>query len=251
MHTNLQFKEVKPTGALADFVDSFWMVHNTSDLGKEVIGLPDGRIDLIFSKSAAEPFHVIVIGLNTQPDEAVIAPGALMFAVSFKLLATEYILGLSFASLADQVKVLPDDFWGFGAGILDDFDAFCNNISEKIHALIPEKIDERKRDLLALIYASKGEMRVEALAARVFWSARQINRYFTQQFGVSLKAYCNILRFRASLEYIVRGDLSPDLNFADQSHFIKEIKKFSGAVPKELFKNQNDRFILLSAIRPL
>jgi hypothetical protein len=48
--------------------------------------------------------------------------------------------------------------------------------------------------------------------------------------------------FQASLSHIKEGKLFPQLNYYDQSHFIKEIKKFSGVSPKELFKNQNDRF---------
>jgi AraC-like DNA-binding protein len=91
-------------------------------------------------------------------------------------------------------------------------------------------------------------MPVKELADKVFWSSRQINRYFNEQFGISLKAYCNILRFKNSLHHIKDGQLFPDLDFADQAHFIKEVKRFSGVVPKELFKNRNDRFILLSAL---
>ena len=251
MNRDLEFKEIKPEGVLADFVDSFWMLHNKSDEEKNVIGLPDGRIDLFFSRSVSEPFGVIVLGLNTQPDQAVIAPNTLMFAVSFKLPASEYILRFPVADLVNKVKVLADDFWDLNAGILQDFDVFCNKAAQKIHSILPEKPDERKLKLFALIYGSKGEMSVGELSAQVFWNPRQINRYFNQQFGISLKAYCNILRFRASLEHIVQGKLFPELNFTDQNHFIKEIKKFSGAIPKELFKNQNDRFILLSAIRQM
>ena len=92
-------------------------------------------------------------------------------------------------------------------------------------------------------------MKVQELSEKVSWSSRQINRYFTQQFGLSLKAFCKILRFRASLEHIAQGKLFPELNFTDQTHFIKEIKKFAGVVPKELLKNTNDRFILLSVMR--
>lgn len=249
MNRGLEFKQIKPGGALADFVDSFWMLRNNSDEKMNVTGLPDGRIDLFFSKSEIEPFNVMVLGLNTHPDQAVIASNTLMFAISFKLLACEYILHFPVADLINKARALPEDFWDFNADILEDFDVFCKNAGQKVHSVLPEKIDERKQQLFALIYGTKGEMSVADLSAQVFWSARQINRYFNQQFGISLKAYCSILRFRASLEHIAQGKLFPELNFTDQNHFIKEIKKFSGAVPKELFKNQNDRFILLSAIR--
>ena len=126
---------------------------------------------------------------------------------------------------------------------------FMRKHLKKITALLPAAIDERKRKLFELIYASNGEMSVKELSEKVYWSSRQINRYFNQQFGLSLKAYCNILRFRKSLEHIAQGKLFPELNFTDQTHFIKEIKKFSGVVPKELSKNKNDRFVLLSVLK--
>ena len=86
-------------------------------------------------------------------------------------------------------------------------------------------------------------MGVRDISQRINWGERQINQYFNNQFGLSLKAYCNILRFQASLAHINNGQLFPQLNYYDQSHFIKEIKRLSGASPKELFKNENNRFL--------
>lgn len=121
--------------------------------------------------------------------------------------------------------------------------------TQKIRQLLPAKADERKLKLFELVYASKGEMSVQELSEKTGWSSRQINRYFTKQLGLSLKAYSTILRFRASLEHIAQGRLFPELNYADQNHFIKEVKKFSGVAPKELSQNKNDRFVLLSVLK--
>ncbi|WP_233509501.1 helix-turn-helix domain-containing protein [Pedobacter chinensis] len=114
--------------------------------------------------------------------------------------------------------------------------------------LIKPNIDSRKQKLFDLIYEFNGTQSVSELAEKVFWSSRQINRYFNQQFGISLKAYCNILRFKSSLHHIKNGKLFPELNYSDQAHFIKEVKKMTGVTPKELARNENDRFILLSAL---
>lgn len=246
---DIEYVQVKPDSSLIDFVDSYWMLHNRSGEEKNVIGLPDGRIDLFFSRTAAQPFSVKLIGIGTRPDYGAIPAGAQMFAISFRLPAAEYILQMSLAPFVDKATNLPLDYWSFNEDVLLDFETFCKKASERIQSLLPEEIDERKRRLFELIYTSKGEMSVQELSEKVFWSSRQINRYFNQQFGISLKVYCSILRFRASLEHIAQGRLFPELNFADQNHFIKEIKKFSGAIPKDLFKNKDDRFILLSAIR--
>lgn len=249
MDKDLKYKIVQPDAPLADFVDSFWFVHNQSDKSKETTGLPDGRVDLFLFQSATEPFRIVLLGLGTRQHEpAFIPPKGLIFAISFKLLAMEYIFHDTISDIVNNGKFLPDDFWGFSANDINDFEHFVKKATQKIQSLLPKEIDERKRKVFELIYAAKGGITVNELSERVFWSSRQINRYFNQQFGISLKAYCNVLRFRASLNHIAQGKLYPEENFSDQNHFIKEIKKFSGVVPKELFKNKNDRFILLSTL---
>jgi AraC-like DNA-binding protein len=211
--------------------------------------MPDGRIDLFFLRSASEPFQVALVGLETAPEQRTIPPQTLAFVISFRPLAVEYILETSIADLLNSAKDLPDDFWNFSADDLEDFDAFQEKALMEISRRLPKQMDERKRDLFRLIYASNGEMSVKELSEKVFWTSRQINRYFNRQLGLSLKAYCNILRFRTSVEHIAKGKLFPELDFADQTHFIREIKKFSGVAPKELSKNKNDRFVLLSVLR--
>lgn len=240
------YKCIKPNKSLADFVESFWVFQNQSDSNEKVIALPDGRIDLFFIKSSSAPFRIYLLGIGTQPDQAIITPKSLIFAISFKPLAIEYIFRQSIADILNLGRILPNDFWSFDAKYFADFDTFCKKASQEIQSLLPKEIDSRKQKLFELIHSSKGEMSVKELSEKVFWSSRQINRYFNQQLGLSLKMYCNILRFRASLEHIAKGKFFPELDFADQNHFIRQVKKFSGVVPTELFKHKNDRFVLLS-----
>jgi AraC-like DNA-binding protein len=249
MNNDIKYKIIKPGKPLSDFVDSFWFLHNQSGSSKETTGLPDGLIDVLLFRSTAEPFRIVQLGGLTQHEQAVLPTNSLMFCISFKLLAVEYIFREPIANIINSGKFLPNDFWGFSKDDLNDFDLFVKKAAQKIASLVPGEIDERKQKLFELIYANNGAITVKELSEKVFWNSRQINRYFNQQFGLSLKAYCNILRFRASLEHIAQGKLFPEENFTDQNHFIKEIKKFSGVVPKELSKNKNDRFILLSAIK--
>ncbi|MFC6100246.1 helix-turn-helix domain-containing protein [Olivibacter domesticus] len=249
MDNSFNYKFIQPDKSLADFVESIGMFQNQSNEAKEVVVLPDGRIDLFFWQTASQPFQVILVGLETEPEQRSIPPHTCTFVISFKPLAVEYILRTPIDDILNSAKDFPNNFWDFNVDDLEDFDAFYQKASQKIKELLYKDPDERKRKLFELIYSSNGEMNVKELSESVFWNSRQINRYFNQQFGLSLKAYCKILRFRASLEHIAQGKLFPELNFADQNHFIKEIKKFSGVVPKELSKNKNDRFVLLSVLK--
>lgn len=243
--SELKYKIAKPDPSIYDYVESFWMIDNCSDIGKDIIVLPDGRIDLFFTYSSNEPFHVVILGLSTEPTKVIFPPHRIIFAISFKLLAIEYILDTPIVTIINQAKLLPDNFWGFSQDDMNNFDVFCVNANKKISELLKVNIDKRKQLLFNLIYFSNGSMTVKELSEKSFWNSRQINRYFNQQFGLTLKSYCNILRFRASFQHIKEGKLFPEQNFADQAHFIKEIKKLAGVVPKELSKNKNDRFIQL------
>lgn len=245
---DLDYKLAGPMPALVDFVDSIWMIANQSDADLETVVLPDGRFDIFFSYSATEPYHVSLMGLGSEASQTTIAPKTVIYAVSFKLLAIEYLIDTPVSSLLNSASYLPDDFWGITAADLTDFDDFYKKVSARMVGLINAKVDNRKRILFDLIYASNGSMSVSELSDRAAWSSRQINRYFNQKFGISLKTYCSILRFRASFQHIQEGKLYPELKFADQAHFIKEVKRLSGVVPKVLAKNKNDRFIQFSAL---
>jgi AraC-like DNA-binding protein len=241
MKNTLHFQLIQPDNALSVFVYCFSSLQNFSTQQEAVI-IPNGKVDLIFSKTAENKFCIALLGLETKP-KYTHQEISNFFAVSFNPIAIEYILNLSIAPFLNSGKLLPDDFWNFNVDDLNDFEKFCKKASQKIYSLLPEKIDERKHVLFQLITASNGEIPVKELSEKVGWSERQINRYFNQQFGLSLKAYCKILRFQASLPYIKKGVLYPQLNFTDQSHFIKEVKQLSGVSPKELHKNANDRFL--------
>ncbi|SUX44149.1 helix-turn-helix domain-containing protein [Chryseobacterium indoltheticum] len=241
MQEKLTFKLVEPDRSLADFVYCFSSLQNISHQNNAVV-IPNGKVDLIFSKLNDNTFTVALLGLETKP-KSINHEVSNFFAVSFNPFAIEYIFNDSIADILNSGKKLESNFWEITADDLNDFDNFCEKITQKISEILPDKTDERKRRLFQLIFESNGEIPIKEISEKISWSPRQINRYFNQQFGLSLKAYCKILRFQASLSHIKDGELYPQLNFTDQSHFIKEIKQLSGVSPKELHKNENDRFL--------
>jgi len=243
----MDYKVIKPPASLSDFVESFWMLHSDTDQDRDIIILPDGRIDVIFSWSEKEPLHVMLMTLDLKASREILYAGTVMFAVSLKVPALEYILETSIKM--EYPVVMPDQFWGITTADFKDFDSFVNLISMRMLAtLATKKLDRRKLSLFKLIYDTAGSMSVSAMSEISCWTARQINRYFNERVGISLKEYCGILKFRSSFGHLKEGRLFPEGNFTDQAHFIKSIKKLSGVTPKELSKNKNDRFIQFSVV---
>ncbi|PBQ30920.1 transcriptional regulator [Sphingobacteriaceae bacterium] len=247
----LAIKSSLPDNSISHFVHSFWMLENNT--GKEIPStlLPNGMVDLTFMKRGSENWEAVVRGIDTVPSQVVIPVGTKMFSVGLKLLAVEYLLSDSIKDVLNYGKRLEKDFWEFKDSDLNNLKSFSKKVTSKIEFMSIKDLDSRKKKLFELIYSSQGSITVKELSEKVYWSSRQINRYFNQQFGLSLKAYCNILRFSASFKHISEGNLFPEQNFTDQNHFIKETKKYSGVTPKELSKNKNDRFIDITAIKKL
>jgi len=245
----LIIKSALPDSSIAHFVHSFWLLENRT--GKDIPStvLPNGMVDMILMKMGDGDWEIFVRGVDTAPSQVTITAGMQLFSIGFKLLAVEYLFRDSIKDVLNEGRTISNDFWQFSAVDMDSLENFCKKATQKIKTISTESIDNRKKELFELIYSSNGAMTVKELSEQVFWSSRQINRYFNQQFGISLKAYCNILRFRASFKHISEGKLFPEQNFTDQNHFIKEIKKYAGVTPKELSKNKDERFIDIAAIK--
>jgi AraC-like DNA-binding protein len=241
-------KYIFPHEAIAQYVDSFWMLTNDSDEDKEIIILPDGRVDLFISFTPDQKFQITMVGIGTYPDKTILTARTKIFAISFKLLAVEYIFRHRIGDILNGGRFLPDNYWEFEAHDLNNFSAFHAKATARVKSCLPAEIDGRKRKLFKRLYETNGMATVQQLADEAAWSSRQINRYFNDYFGLSLKAYCSILRFRAAFHDIKEGKLFPDGSFADQSHFIRESKKLAGVIPKELYRNKNDRFIQFSTL---
>lgn len=133
MSNNFHYKFIKPDNSFARFVESIGIFYNPSDEPKEVVVMPDGRIDLFFLQSSAAPFQVILIGLETYPEQRSIPPHTLAFVISFKPLAVEYILHTSIAGFINSAKELPNNFWDFDKTDLQDFDSFLQKSFAKIN----------------------------------------------------------------------------------------------------------------------
>jgi len=247
-HVDIEYKIIKPDSALSDFVERFYLVINNSAIDKEMIVIPDGRIDIFFLLSDEESLGATLLGLETQPSTVTFSAKTKFFGISFNLLAVEYVLNISIADILNTATQLPPDFWGITKDDLSNFEDCCNKVSIKIKELIKPNIDTRKQKLFNLVYSTNGSLTIKEYAEKVFWSSRQINRYFNQTFGLPLKLYCKILRFRATFKQIKDGKLYPERYFSDQAHFIREVKRLTGVVPKELSKNKNDRVVQFSTL---
>ena len=106
--------------------------------------------------------------------------------------------------------------------------------------------DDLVEESLVLIHKSRGAMSVRTLSKYLDLSERQLERRFSQTVGLSPLSYMRVRRFNEAMRLMRTGgynrltDVAHALNFHDQSHFIREIKAFTGITPKSLSQSVND-----------
>ncbi|MDV8154458.1 AraC family transcriptional regulator [Acinetobacter bereziniae] len=241
----MKYREIEAKGFLNHFIKCFWY-YETKEIDTQHTILPDGYFDLIAEFSHRKLTLVKLTGIWTTPKEIRISKNTQIFAVRFKLPAIEYVFKDQLKSILDTSVNLALNFWQLDQYHSDEFEHFVVQISKDLEILFNDlnQIDHRKLKLFRMVYDQEVKT-VAEISNHVFWSSRQINRYFQTTFGITLKEFLNIVRCHTAYRKITGDHLNPNCEYYDQAHFIKQIKKYTGTTPKELSKNKNDRFIQL------
>jgi transcriptional regulator GlxA family with amidase domain len=111
---------------------------------------------------------------------------------------------------------------------------------ESLHLYTLEDVAFVQR-ALELLYATRGQVRMNMLAAHCCLSLRQFERRFKQLVGVSPKIFARLLRFEALRDALIEAwrhespfclaDLAYRSGYQDQAHLIHEFKFWTGYTP--------------------
>lgn len=246
----MNYQEKHTKGFISNFIKSFWEFE-TCEKECDYEILPDGFFDLIFEIKNGQITQVSLTGVWTKQIQISIPKNTRLIGVRFKLISAEYVFKQSIKELKNTKTELPLNLFGFKDFDFYNFEKFTDSLTEKLQYGLKniKEIDKRKFELFKILCELKGEISVQELSERIFWSNRQINRYFNSRFGFSLKTFCNILKCHSSLKHIANGRLFPENYYYDQAHFIKQVKQITGSTPTNLYLNKNDRFLQLTTIQ--
>ncbi len=116
--------------------------------------------------------------------------------------------------------------------------AFLYKIFEATRVTLDYKIQQAIR----LIINNNGNIPVQELNKTLNINERTFERRFITQVGLSPKQFSQIIKFQQSLYQLLDNDYSKltdivyNNGFADQSHFIRVFKAFTGKTPKQFNK---------------
>jgi AraC-like DNA-binding protein len=110
--------------------------------------------------------------------------------------------------------------------------------NEKNYALLDHTLD--------LIEETHGMIRIQELATHIGYTRRSLDLLFQEHVGVSPKSLARIIRFQAVYQSWTQQPSPTFLSnhgpasYYDQSHFIKEFKRFTGFSPQQYVKIANE-----------
>ena len=122
--------------------------------------------------------------------------------------------------------------WGDVVEILADY--FRNLLKTASH-----NPDYRIKLAINLILKANGKISIKTLREKLDIRERTLERHFLNEVGVTAKQFARIIQFSSAMQkmtdtdYINLTDIGYDSGFADQSHFIRSFKKYTGKTPKE------------------
>lgn len=171
--------------------------------------------------------------------------------------------GVPAPELADRVTAAAD-LWGPSAADLEQRLAEAGNDARRV-AVLESALLARLRpraaslDLAGLadwIVRRSGSVRIEQLAHAAGVSRQHLTRVFREETGVSPKLYSRLARFRAALAHAGSGrqrdwaGVAARLGYADQSHLIAEVRRFSGLTPGDLTRQQRFHPFIEDSAKP-
>ena len=255
----MDYAEFTPTAALAPFVHCVWTFSaRDSGMSSDRI-VPDGRPELIVH--LGEPFDEMDAGGAWRPQPRALfagqvtrslllrAPsGASVIGVRFRPAGARPFLGQSMRFTTDARMPLAAALPGVGRAFARRI-AAAGTLSEQV--LVAQDFvaamiaaNEHERDAVveacvARIEAAAGTVDVDEMAADAGLSRRQLERRFADVVGVGPALLAAIFRFRSVFDLLQRDaarlwtDAALAAGYYDQSHFIREFRRFVGCTPSE------------------
>ncbi len=265
--SSITFNMLPAPEILKNDVECFRIAEYTGEEGVAIKVSPNGVPGIVFQqnngRSALEniithsgrtacPPPLFLYGPGTEPSVMHYKRGSSTTTqVIFKPHALKTLLGINASRLSDGWA----DLHEFSAEDLQVQLLEAKNEQERLTLLINFLVARFKQaktrdtlveESLRFIHTNIGSIHVKDLLDYLHLSERQFERRFAQTVGLSPHLYIRVKRFNEAIRLIKTRqferltDIAYALNFYDQSHFIRDIKAFSGMTPKSLSQKVDD-----------
>ena len=261
----MRYAEFDPPAGLAAHVRCAWTFESEASIAPERI-VPDGRPELIvhfgapYAELAADGRlqvqpQALFAGQVTRPLVLQCAGPAGVVGIRFHPEGARAFLGRAMREATD-LRLDVDTLWpGEGASLAHGVQQARDDAAriEVATAFVARRIaasnqppDALVRACVRRIESANGAVAVEALLADCEIGRRQLERRFGDAVGIGPALLAAVFRLRAVFDVLQRDGSRPwteaalAAGYYDQSHFIRDFRRFVGCSPSEFFRSGSE-----------
>ncbi|PRD57128.1 helix-turn-helix domain-containing protein [Sphingobacterium gobiense] len=258
----MNFQSIAPNKSISLFVKNIWVFESEDrNLKTSLPFFADGYPGLMFQRTEnglivhphdkAMP-EIFLYGQTIKPIELEISGAYLLIIFQLYPFVLRTFFNLVPQSINDNCYYLDDMKADDGITVLakelqasDSLEGKVEVITNLLLSFLERKkqdLDDKIREAVIQIIRTKGQENILVIAAKCNLNMRTFERRFRNETGLSPKQFSQIIQFQASMEQLTVKDYSKltDIvyqnGFADQSHFIRVFKAFTGKTPKAFKK---------------
>jgi len=265
----MKLELMQPRPELRPYISKMWVFENDKRLPDDDMKLivPNGMAKLVIpfrnglSGKYKDWYHlskeasITLIGIADSPaivDAEDDAPHG-NIGIEFSPIGAYRFFQLRQSELKNKIFPLTDVF-GKSAQVINERIANAGPVSEKIRIIqsyLLKLLSQSEPDLildycLRQIESSKGLVTVTELAKKTGYSSRWLYEKFIEKVGLSPKNLLSVTRF---MQFYAASAKNPTADFFkkdiyhyfyDQTHFIKDFKRFTGLSPSAFIKTDNE-----------
>jgi AraC-like DNA-binding protein len=266
---SMQFHHIEPHFLLKNYVEKMWLFESSGKMPVDDMKLvvPNGNLKLTVSyqngiiaavngKTFASKEHDITLtGFIDVPvildvDEDVTTE---TIGIEFSPQGAYRFFHFTLNDIQNQIYSLTDLLGNTGKLLAEQINN-TTSVQQKITVLqqfLLKQLSLQDEDLIfeycvEKIISSKGKITVKELEKKTGYSSRWLNMKFNEKLGVSPKNLSSIIRFKQYYQSLISGNEKSFFKndfyelYYDQSHFIKDFKRFTGLPPAKLEKQINN-----------
>jgi AraC-like DNA-binding protein len=253
----MQYRQYAPIDSLKHLVRYYWSldgreysvsqlsIRSFADRYPRLIFQDIDCFEPIINHKGEEMPRCYLKGVRTRPTEAFMHGAFSHFGVSFYPHGLTTFFGIDSDELTNTT---PNINWVCRCHLGERL-RFKTQVERVaiLDSFLLEKMKKLSLDFTvqSIIHEKGGVGDMEMLASSLRISERQLQRRFKKQVGVSLKRFQRISRFELALKRLATVDYSEltslafELDYTDQSHFIKEFQEFAEMSPYKFVRNKS------------
>lgn len=255
--------QASPSAELLPFIKHYLFLDSEGNPTKKLRLFSDGNTGIVFcmrgylissDKSTYLP-HSFLYGQISDFKDLYLTYQASLIIVVFQPDGINKLLGISANELRDKI-ISVNDFFGWQGSLLYDHLMNLHKTEHRLKALnkfFQELAYNHIPPNQVLIQASlnfitthKGIVTIQQLIKHTGYTERHIERAFKESIGISPKKFVGIVKLHSFLKLLrtksAENNITKicyDSGYFDQSHLIKEFRKYTGITPTDYLNQPN------------